>query len=458
MTFHRRDILKGMAITAGAQLFMPVIRVAQAGANDCDYVLIAEAAPIEFIAGKITKALTFNQQIPAPTLRVKQGERIRVKLINNIHQPTTIHWHGIRIANSMDGVPHLTQHPVMPGESFIYDFVCPDAGTFWYHPHTHSLEQLGKGLMGCLIVDEKEGTDFDAEQLLVLRDWHIDKEGQFTAMTSLRNAARMGTLGNHQTVNGKVKPVYEIPAGGAIRVRLANVDNTRLYHLSTKEYPAMVIAEEGNPLKNPYPLTDRATGAGMRVDIALIAPKTVGEEVIIYDKKGKWYFELCRLKTVASNKPVRASLPTLPYHHIPEPNLKKAKQVDFVFEWEGALTPAEGEKSNPVFWTINRRAWVDESHEVLPEPIATFKKNKSYIINLYNASPHHHPIHMHGHTFKVLNSDKREITPYFTDTILLAKNERAQIAFVADNVGKWMFHCHVIEHMMTGLMGYIVVK
>lgn len=457
MNINRRGFLTGMLLAgAGVAGIGCGLRLTRDNEAGVDYTLIAEEAPIQLLDNHLTPALTYNGAYPAPVLHAKQGERLRVKLINKLCQPTTIHWHGLRLENAMDGVPYLTQAPVLPGESFIYDFLCPDAGTFWYHPHMHSIEQLGRGLTGCLIVQEATPVAFDADVLLQLRNWHLKDDGQFDAMTSHRHAARSGTLGNHATVNGKVKPVIDIPAGGVVRLRMANIDNTRVYQLSLKDYPAQVLAEDGNPL-TPYPLTARSTGAGMRLDVGFIAPENIGEDVIVYDKKGRWYFELCRLRTVASSiKPGEKIIPALPAHHIPEPDLSNAEAIDLTFEWDGALTPAdENGNAHPVFWTINRQAWMD--HQQLPEPLAKLTLGKSYIFNLYNASPHEHPIHLHGQTFKILRSNKRKITPYFSDTILLDSNERAQIAFVADNPGKWMFHCHVIEHMDTGLMGYIEI-
>src|SRR5690606_22540397 len=145
--------------------------------------LIAEAAPIHIVPGHASAGLTFNGTYPAPVLRVRQGERVRIRFSNRLNEPTTIHWHGIRIDNAMDGVPELTQPPVMPGEDFLYDFVCPDAGTFWYHPHMNSVEQLGKGLTGALIVEEREPPAFDAEVILQLRDWRLAEDGSWLALS-----------------------------------------------------------------------------------------------------------------------------------------------------------------------------------------------------------------------------------------------------------------------------------
>lgn len=428
------------------------------GDADVDFVLVAEPASIELLPGKTTAALTFNGDYPAPVIRAKQGKRIRIRFINRLNEPTTIHWHGIRIENDMDGVPFLTQPPVMPGETFVYDFSCPDAGTFWYHPHVNSLTQLGKGLTGAFIVEEAEPLPFDHETVVQLRDWRLDKEGGFLPLSIPRQAARAGTLGTVKTVNGFIKPVLNIPAGGVIRARFLNLDNTRVYHLSFKDYPARVLAHDGNAIDEPYALESRDTGAGMRLDVGFIAPAEEGKEVIVYDKKGRGYFELFRFRTVASNLPKRSQVPALPVNPIPAPDLDNAELLKFVFEWEGALSPTQSDGSvNHSFWTINRRAWEGMSRDTIPAPLATLALGRSYVIELHNATPHHHPIHMHGVTFTVLSSNQHDIKPYHTDTVMLARNEKVKIAFVADNPGRWMFHCHVVEHMKTGLMGYISI-
>ena len=152
----RRSVLKhGLALTAAATL--PRMTLAMASPpDDVDYILTAEAGSAELVDGQPSNILGFNGQFPAPVIRVRQGERLRLRFDNRLDQASTIHWHGIRIDNAMDGVPMLSQKPVEPGESFVYDFVCPDAGTFWYHPHIHSIRQLGMGMVGVLIVEEPE--------------------------------------------------------------------------------------------------------------------------------------------------------------------------------------------------------------------------------------------------------------------------------------------------------------
>jgi FtsP/CotA-like multicopper oxidase with cupredoxin domain len=196
----------------------------------------------------------------------------------------------------------------------------------------------------------------------------------------------------------------------------------------------------------------------MRVDVALRLPSETNQEIRIYDNKGRGYFELCRLITTAPSSPLLSTqLKALPANPLPTLDLENAETLAFEFEWAGALSPVKKGKVDSTFWTINRRAWEGMNASSIPAPLATVGLGKTVIMKLHNATPHGHPIHMHGIIFTVLSSDKQEIDPFQTDTILLERNERATIAFVADNPGRWMFHCHVIEHMKTGLMGYITI-
>ena len=452
MPLTRRSLLKS-AVAFATLSQMPRIALAAAPSADVDYELNVAPANISLVDGATTPAWCFNGGYPAPVIRARQHQPIRIRVINKLAEPTTIHWHGLRIPIAMDGVPFLSQAPIPPGGEFIYEFTPPDAGTFWYHPHMNSVEQLGRGLVGAFIVDEADDVAFDAEHILGLKNWHVKTDGSFDRLSRPRYAARMGTPGQLMTVNGRQRPEYEMPAGGAVRLRLLNLDNTVTYGLTASDAEAQVLAVDGNPLRSPIPLARHAMGPGMRLDVGLIAPAPGGVVTLFHDGK-----ELVRLRSVSS--PVRQGrLPRLPVNPVPEPDLTNADTLPFIFEWDAAIAPAPkpGETSGPSFWTINRRSWEGMSQGNIPEPLARLERGKTYIFDLKNLTQYHHPIHIHGHTFTVLRSDKRTITPYHTDTVLLGKNERVQAAFVADNPGRWMYHCHVIEHLKTGLMGYVEV-
>jgi len=466
MPINRRQFLQcGALSSAGLYLSActPISTLSQTGKYN--YTLTLEAAPFELIPGTQTPGLGFNGQYPSPVLRAKQGQPITITVINKLDQPTTIHWHGIRIDIAMDGVPFLSQKPIMPGETFVYRFTPPDAGTFWYHPHVNSVEQLGKGLVGVLIVDEADSDQFSADQFaadipLMIKNWHLNDDGSFRPLSIPRYAARMGTPGNYETINGEHKPIIDVPENSWVRLRFANVDNTLVYKIRLKDYDARLLSIDANPLQPAPAFTQHAIGAGMRFDLAIKTP-AAGETVTVQNGKGKLFFDFCTLKSIASpaSQDHQQPLPTPPLNPLSEPDIANADTLKFTFEWEGAITPADDQgKAKHTFWTINRRAWEGMSHNNIPAPLANLEFGKTYVFDLKNNTPHHHPIHIHGIMFKVLKSNKKAIEPFFTDTVLMEKNERVKIAFVADNPGRWMYHCHVIEHMKTGLMGYIEVS
>ncbi|MCC4273657.1 multicopper oxidase family protein [Marinomonas communis] len=448
----RRQFLKSSSalLTLGA---MPNILLATPS-EGFDYELIVAPADVRIAPDGNTPAWCFNGHFPAPVIRAKQHQPVRIRVVNKLAEPTTIHWHGLRIPIAMDGVPFLSQAPIMPGESFDYEFTPPDAGTFWYHPHMNSVEQLGKGLVGAFIVDEAEDPGFDADVVMGLKNWHIRDDGSFTALTTPRNAFRMGTPGRLMTVNGKVAPTYYIPTGGAIRARLVNIDNTQTYNIRGDGGDLTIITVDGNPIATPRPLQQHLMGPGMRLDLGFIAPDEADQIVTLYHK----HEVLVRFKTVGESKQ-RQAMPRLPLNPIPTPDLDNAETIQFAFEWDASINPVKKDgKVNYRFWTINRKAWHGMSAKHIPEPLARLERGKTYIFELANLTQYHHPIHLHGHTFTVLDSNKQRIEPFHTDTVLLGQNETARIAFVADNPGRWMYHCHVIEHLKTGLMGYIEVS
>lgn len=455
-TMNRRNFLRNSLYLTGAAALPGCLLIRGDDENGFDYVLIAKNSPITLKPEQTTPAMTYNDALTAPVLKAKQGQRLRVKLINQLDQATTIHWHGVRIDNAMDGVPFLTQPPVMPGESFVYDFITPDAGTFWYHPHINSIEQLSKGLVGLLVVEEQVPQSFDADIPLIFKKWRIGEDGQFLKLSKPRKAARMGTPGTWQTVNAKHAPTIEIPASGLIRLRLCNLDNTLTYDTLIDHPGVKYLAYDGMPLNPVREQQHYPIGPGMRVDAALIASSEVGKEITIYRRRKSNREALCTLKTVASDITPRNSIPKLPANPIQLADVEQAETHHFTFDWSGAVAPM-GESGMPSFWAINKIPWQGMSAGNIPPPLARLTLGNSYIFELENTSQYHHPIHLHGVVFSVISSNKREITPYQADTVMLGKYETIRIAFVADNPGRWMYHCHLIEHLKTGLMGYFEI-
>ena len=457
MSFTRRQVLGGL-------VGLGVVGLGAGGARywlgrpfdrkTHDYELIAAPHDIELAPGHVTPAWTFGGQAPGVELRCRQGDELRVRFINHLPEPTTIHWHGIRLPLEMDGVPYVSQAPVLPGEFFDYRFVTPDAGSYWYHPHESSAKQLGRGLVGPLIIEEREPTGFRHERTLCLKSWHVDEAGAFTEFSVPREAAREGTRGRLSTINGVSLPALELPAGQVVRLRLINVDSTITYRLNLSGGEARIYALDGNPIE-PRPLgKDYWLGPGMRIDLALKVPAVGSEELSL--RNGP--LRLATIKSVASSEPAAEWPPALPPNPVAEPDVAKAETLRFNFEWAAALaSPADEAAGRYKYWQINGQAWDINDKTCADRPIAKLKKDGHYIFVLRNMAQYQHPIHLHGLIFKVLDSNRRKIEPYYTDTFLLGKNETARIAFVADNPGVWMFHCHVIDHMETGLMAAVEI-
>ncbi|TIP78924.1 MAG: multicopper oxidase family protein, partial [Mesorhizobium sp.] len=153
----------------------------------------------------------YDGRLPGPEIRIRQGERLRVAVENKLNEETTVHWHGVRVPNVMDGVPHLTQAPIAPGETFAYEFDAIDAGTFWYHPHHRSFEQVGRGLYGPLIVEEADPVRVDREVTWVLSDWRLTKTAEMREDFGNRHdMMHSGRVGNTVTINGRVPDVFQV--------------------------------------------------------------------------------------------------------------------------------------------------------------------------------------------------------------------------------------------------------
>jgi FtsP/CotA-like multicopper oxidase with cupredoxin domain len=409
-----------------------------------------------------------------PVIRARRGAPMRVRFGNELpSEHSTVHWHGIRVPNGMDGVPNITQKPVMRGESFVYEFTPPDAGTFFFHPHCNEAAQVGQGLAGILIVEgDAESDAFDEDVVLAARDWRLKPDGSFDPFVTVRGASRAGTFGAVRTVNGGPSVSRTVAASADLRIRLLNLDPSRVIEVGQEGGEAFVIAIDGNAV-TPFPLDTWRLGPAMRLDLALRTPQA-GRAVRIMDYAPADIFTLATFNAEGASRRSGAFLPSrLNASPIPEPNLAAAESQVYVFgpASDSIASFVEGlDPDDPfaatlldslctgsdTFWSINKVSWPKDGHERVPPPLARLEAGRTYRFTLQNATPHSHPIHLHGHSFKVLGSSKRRSPEHFADTVLLAPKERLDIAFVARE-GNWMLHCHILEHLETGMMGYLRV-
>jgi FtsP/CotA-like multicopper oxidase with cupredoxin domain len=414
---------------------------------------------------------TFSEDSWLPIVRLRLGDRLDVNFRNRLPRAgeySSIHWHGLRIANDQDGVPFLTQPPVQPGEDYRYSFVPPDTGTFFFHPHCNTREQLGRGLAGVLVVQGDAAEPYDADEVIALRDWRVDwGAGAFLPFFTPEGAGRAGTFGTIRSTNGSINPEIVLPAAGDCRLRLLNIDNTRVMQVGIEGAEAAIIAVDGIAL-TPTPLRAWRLGPAMRADIVVRAPRE-GKTARLVD-----YFapEPVPLARLVGHGPARREAPFDPAPlragRIAVPDIANAERLTLDFSataTDEAIAEAQSEgffldalcASEGTFWAINKQVWPAGDHRLIPPPLAELNRGRSYVFELRNSTPHTHPIHIHGHCFKWLNSNKQDLPVHHADTILLQPKERAEVAFVADNPGDWMLHCHIIEHQESGMIGYVRV-
>jgi FtsP/CotA-like multicopper oxidase with cupredoxin domain len=415
---------------------------------------------------------TFSDDDWLPTIRVNLGDALDVTFDNHLtrkNEYTSIHWHGIRLPNDQDGVPYLVQAPVQPGESYRYHFAPPDTGTFFFHTHCNTSEQLGRGLVGLLVVDGDTTRPYAADETVFLRDWRVDLEkGSFSDFTTTRGANRAGTYGTVRSANGASQAEISLPASADCRLRILNVDPTRIMEIAVDGAEAAVIAIDGIAVP-PFPLRSWLLGPAMRLDLAVRAPAAGGAAFIVDRRPGE-PLPLVRLAGTGATAPAKPFDP-LPLRagRIPEPRIDEAERLTFAFARPDAKATVAADDplgglllgslclSSNQFWTINGKSWPGRDHSRIPPPLARLERGRAYIFSLKNGSKLIHPIHIHGHSFKVLCSDQRSLPVHHADTVLLMPDETVEVAFVADNPGRWMFHCHIIEHQETGMMGYLEV-
>jgi len=219
-----------------------------------------------------TAVWAYSGTVPGPVLRLPQGEPFRAVVENRLSEPTTEHWHGVRLRNAMEGVPDLTQAAMPPGASFTYDFTPPDAGIYWDHPRADSMQQLGRGLAGALIIEDREPIQVDRELLWVLSDWRLNAEGQLAAgFGNAMEAAMAGRIGSVTTVNGRVPGQIAVRAGERIRLRLSNTALARIMALRFEQHRVRIIALDGQPVFEPFdPENGRLLlGPAMRADLII---------------------------------------------------------------------------------------------------------------------------------------------------------------------------------------------
>lgn len=450
--------------------------------------LTAREGSLKTKDGKKWPIWGYNGTAPGPTIRVKEGETVRVKLTNKLPEPVTIHWHGLPVPNRMDGVAGITQDAVEPGKSFTYEFKADvPPGTYWYHSHQKSAEQVDKGLYGTVIVEPKGKPDYDRDYTLVLDEWmepgKADGEssqgdnkgsgkdqgrdmggmdhGSGHKMNMDGGKMDMGGM-NHMdkytiyTINGGTYPDIEplkVKKGDRVKLRLVNAGfMTHKIHVHGSDI--RVTNMDGMPINRPEPFKDK---------LIPVAPGERYEVEFTADQPGNWLIE-CHgngpgakgMKVAVQYEDTSGTkdrpgemeeLPVLDMTRYGQP--KKAEftsddSYDRVFTAE--LNEAMDHAKMEEIFTINGKTM----EEAKPFKVKMGDRVK---IRFVNKGKQDHPMHLHGHHFQVLTKNGKPLqgAPIWKDTINVRPGESYEIAFVADNPGDWMLHCHDLHHAAGGM-------
>lgn len=369
---------------------------------------------------------TVNGSTPGPVLRATVGDLVEVRLVNDsIRRGTTLHWHGIDVPNAMDGVAGVTQDVVPVGGSFTYRWVAERAGTYWYHAHQVSHEQVRGGLLGAVVISPATADATVVDDVAVLHRY-----------------------GTRQTVNGRVGQVAS-PArpGDTVRVRVINTDNA-LTSAWVSGASYRLVAVDGTDLHEPDLVSGKRVQitAGGRADLLLTVPEA-GARVSF---AGGRSLLLGGLPGVPAVRQPKEAVDLLTYGTPLATDLARAAP-DRTFRYDIGRRPGFLDGKPGWWWTINGRRFPDV-------PMFMVAPGDVVHMRISNHSGRSHPMHLHGHRLLVLARDGTASrgSPWWTDSLEVADGATYDVAFTADNPGIWMDHCHNLPHAAEGLVAHLM--
>lgn len=401
----------------------------------------------EFVPGTKTRAWAFGGQVPGPIIEAQVGDVLEIRLINRLPEPTVVHWHGLRLPAAMDGTDSV-QRPVPPGETFTYRFRVPDAGTFWYHSHYNEMVQLERGLYGALIVRAADEPVFDVDRTLVLDDVDLQKNGQIKPPGGWMES-HDGREGSIRLVNGRQEPEIRMAAGQIERWRIVNAASARYVRLSIGGRPFRIVGTGGGLINSPVTVTELLLPTAGRAEIA-VGPFAEGEtlrvETLPFNRgsfKSHRKPELFATLRVGAAEPSRTQLPN---------RLREIEPLvtgPVTANREVRLGFGLGLKHGVEF-NINR----EQHHHDDPVRVGELQ-----VWDVLNRSPVHHPFHLHGFFFQVLEvNGKSPDYLSWEDTVNVPPFGSVRIAWMPDDrPGEWMYHCHILEHHAAGMMAHFDV-
>ncbi len=394
---------------------------------DTNVELVAAEGTITLPSGREIDGFTVNGTSPGPAVVATEGDLVEVRFRNeSVTDGATLHWHGVDVPNGEDGVAGVTQDAVMPGEEFVYRFVVRDAGTYWYHSHQVSHEQVVKGLLGTLVVQPRGGVEQDVDAVAVTHTFGV------------------------RTLNGLEGdvPVVAQP-GDTVRLRVVNTDNALIELWA--DAPYRVLAIDGFDLVGPTPVEDRALTltAGARADLEVTVPDTGAVRVQV---GGATAVVVGPDGVDVPEEPAQpdADLDLLSYGTAADLPFDPA-EADRRFDYAIGRRPGFVNGRPGLWWSINGKLFPDV-------PMFMVEERDVVVFRIENDSGESHPMHLHGHHAVVLSRNGEPATgsPWWVDSLEVASGDEYEIAFRADNPGVWMDHCHNLPHAKEGLVAHLM--
>jgi FtsP/CotA-like multicopper oxidase with cupredoxin domain len=409
------------------------------GTPDVQVELTARHGTTMLADGTTYEGYTLNGSTPGPAIHATLGDVVEVRFGNdNVADGATLHWHGLDVPNAMDGVAGVTQDAVEPGEEHVYRFVADEVGSYWYHSHQVSHEQVRGGLLGALVV-------------------HRDAAGLRRAGQGVRDVtAVVHTYAGSRTVNGQAgewRPAQAAPVGSKVRVRVVNTDNQPL-GVWVPGAPFRLLATDGHEVNRPTPVEDVSLtlGAGARADVEVVVPEG-GVRV----QMGKTSVVLGEGEPAEGDQPDgRLDLLTYGEPTQEDAELRAAVEQDAFdreFDYDIGRRPGFLDGKPGMWWSVNGRLFPDV-------PMFMVREGDLVRMTIGNHSGEEHPMHLHGHRVTVLSRDGEPVTgsSWQVDSLDVDHGESYEIAFEADNPGVWMDHCHNLVHARDGMIAHLMYE
>jgi bilirubin oxidase len=421
-----------------------------------EVTITAAPARVELQPGHLSDAYAYNGMVPGPTLEVREGDRVIIHFRNALPESTTVHWHGVHLPASEDGSPF---HPIAPGEEHDYTFTPArgSAGTYWYHPHPHhhSASQVAKGLYGGIIVRAADDPlPSLPEHLLILADGRFGTDGAIDLPDPHSLAGRVdaenGREGDVLFVSGQIAPTLTIRQGEVQRWRVINASAARIYQLALPGPTVLHIGNDGGLFERPIPVDELLLANSERVELLVIGGAPPGG---------------------------RTTLRTLPYdRYIPQ---TRPRDWETTRDLLTVITSAESPLPPPVLPTALRRIPVLDTLQAVTTRVMVLTQGfingkamdlervderarlgTTEIWQIENLVGMDHPFHLHGFQFQLLDRNGVPV-PFrsWKDTVNVPRHETVRFVVRFDDFpGKWMFHCHILEHEDMGMMGVLEIR